>query len=116
RLELLIALIDGWIDEVSAQAAEAQLPHSQALREMSRRKRATDGPLQRVFAALLGLEVSPRMARDAAQFFRIQGELHGTEYRDGLWESIGSLPLSEELSAPELFKTGRSAPDDLSAL
>jgi len=31
-------------------------------------------------------------------------------------ESIGSLPLSEELSAPELFKTGRSAPDDLSAL
>lgn len=116
RLELLIALIDGWIDEVSAQAAEAQLPHSQALREMSRRKRATDGPLQRVFAALLGLEVSPRMARDAAQFLRIQGELHGTDYRDGLWESIGSLPLSEELTSPELFKAGRSAPDDLSAL
>ncbi|MEY3331361.1 MAG: hypothetical protein RL202_627, partial [Actinomycetota bacterium] len=38
------------------------------------------------------------------------------DYRDGLWESIGSLPLSEELTAPELFKTGRSAPDDLSAL
>jgi putative hydrolase len=116
RLELMIALIEGWIDEVSAQAATAQLPHSQALREMSRRKRATDGPLQRVFAALLGLEVSPRMARDAAQFFRIQGELHGSDYRDGLWESIGSLPLSEELESPELFKAGRSAPDDLSAL
>jgi putative hydrolase len=116
RLELLIALIDGWIDEVSTQAADAQLPHSQALREMSRRKRATDGPLQRAFAALLGLEVSPRMARDAAQFFRIQGELHGTDYRDGLWESIGSLPLGEELDRAEHFKAGRSAPDDLSAL
>lgn len=116
RLELLIALIEGWIDEVSAAAASAQLPHSQALREMSRRKRATEGPLQRVFASLLGLEVSPRMARDAAQFFRVQGELHGSDYRDGLWESIGSLPLGEELASPELFKTGRSAPDDLSAL
>lgn len=116
RLELLIALIEGWIDEVSAQAAEGQLPHSQALREMSRRRRATEGPLQRVFAALIGLEVSPRMARDAAQFFRIQGELHGNEYRDGLWESIGSLPLIEELESPEQFKVGRSAPDDLSAL
>ena len=116
RLELLIALVEGWIDEVSAQAADAQLPHSQALREMSRRRRATEGPLQRIFAALLGLEVSPRMARDAAHFFKVQGGIHGNEYRDGLWESIGSLPLAEELSSPEVFKDGRSAPDDLSAL
>jgi putative hydrolase len=116
RLELLIALVEGWIDEVSAQAADAQLPHSQALREMSRRRRATEGPLQRIFAALLGLEVSPRMARNAAHFFKVQGEIHGNEYRDGLWESIGSLPLAEELSSPEVFKDGRSAPDDLSAL
>ena len=116
RLELLIALVEGWIDEVSAQAADAQLPHSQALREMSRRRRATEGPLQRIFAALLGLEVSPRMARDAAHFFKVQGEIHGNEYRDGLWESVGSLPLAEELSSPEVFKDGRSAPDDLSAL
>jgi hypothetical protein len=33
-----------------------------------------------------------------------------------LWESIGSLPLGEELDRPEHFKAGRSAPDDLSAL
>lgn len=116
KLELLIALIEGWIDEISAQAAGSQLPHIQALREMSRRRRATEGPLQKVFASLLGLEVSPRLARDAAHFFRVQGELHGIDYRDGLWESLGSLPLTEELSAPESFKAGRSAPDDLSAL
>ncbi len=116
KLELLIALIEGWIDEVSASAAGAQLPHIQALREMSRRRRATEGPLQRIFASLLGLEVSPRLARDAATFFRIQGELHGVEYRDSLWESLGSLPLTEELATPENFKVGRSAPDDLSAL
>jgi len=116
KLELLIALIEGWIDEISAQAAGSQLPQIQALREMSRRRRATEGPLQKVFASLLGLEVSPRLARDAAHFFRVQGELHGIDYRDGLWESLGSLPLTEELSTPESFKAGRSAPDDLSAL
>lgn len=116
KLELMIALIEGWIDEVSALAAGSQLPHIQSLREMSRRRRATQGPLQRVFASLLGLEVSPRLARDAATFFRVQGELHGIEYRDGLWESLGSLPLAEELATPEEFKLRRSAPDDLSAL
>lgn len=116
KLELLIALIEGWIDEISAEVADRQLPQSQALREMSRRKRATEGPFQKVFASLLGLEVSPRLARDAASFFRVQGELHGNEYRDSLWESLGTLPLAEELSAPERFKEGRSAPDDLSSL
>lgn len=116
KLELMIALIEGWIDEVSALAAGSQLPHIQSLREMSRRRRATQGPLQRVFASLLGLEVSPRLARDAATFFRVQGELHGIEYRDGLWESLGSLPLAEELATPEEFRLRRSAPDDLSAL
>ncbi len=116
KLELLIALIEGWIDEVSAAAAGNQLPHIQALREMSRRRRATEGPLQRVFASLLGLEVSPRLARDAATFFHTQGALHGVEYRDSLWESLGSLPLADELASPESFKAGRSAPDDLSAL
>jgi putative hydrolase len=116
RLELLIALIEGWVDEITASAAAGQLPNSQALREMSRRRRATEGPFQKVFAALLGLEVSPRLARDAAHFFRVQRELHGVDYRDGLWESIGSLPLTEELQSPEAFKSGRSAPDDLSAL
>lgn len=116
RLELLIALIEGWVDEISSSASNGQLPNSQALREMSRRKRATAGPFQRVFASLLGLEVSPRLARDAANFFRVQGELHGIDYRDGLWESLGSLPLAEELLTPENFKIGRSAPDDLSAL
>lgn len=116
RLELLIALIEGWVDEVSAAAAGSQLPHIQALREMSRRRRATEGPLQRVFASLLGLEVSPRLARDAAHFFRIQGELHGVDYRESLWESLSSLPLTEELATPENFKAGRSAPDDLSSL
>lgn len=116
KLELIVALIEGWIDEISAQAAGTQLPNIQALREMSRRRRATEGPLQKIFASLIGLEVSPRLSRDAAHFFRIQGELHGIEYRDGLWESLGSLPLAEELTSPESFRVGRSAPDDLSAL
>ena len=112
----MVALIEGWIDEISAQAAGAQLPNIQSLREMSRRRRATEGPLQKIFASLIGLEVSPRLSRDAANFFRIQGDLHGIEYRDGLWESLGTLPLAEELAAPENFRAGRSAPDDLSAL
>ena len=69
RLETIAALIEGWIDEVSASAALDHLPALPALRESARRGRATGGPMQKAFAALIGLEISPRASRDAAAFF-----------------------------------------------
>jgi putative hydrolase len=116
RLETIAALIEGWIDEVSASAALEHLPSLPALRESARRGRATGGPMQKAFAALIGLEISPRASRDAATFFNHIATNEGISQRDELWSSPESLPTIEEIANPSEFRKGRSAPDDLSTL
>ncbi len=116
RLETIAALIEGWIDEVSASAALEHLPSLPALRESARRGRATGGPMQKAFAALIGLEISPRSSRDAATFFNYIATNESISQRDELWSSPELLPTIEEISNPSEFRKGRSAPDDLSTL
>ncbi|MEI7797700.1 MAG: zinc-dependent metalloprotease [Actinomycetes bacterium] len=116
RLETIAALIEGWIDEVSASAALEHLPALPALRESARRGRATGGPMQKAFAALIGLEISPRASRDAATFFDYIATNESISQRDELWSSPESLPTIEEITNPTSFRKGRSAPDDLSTL
>ena len=116
RLETIAALIEGWIDEVSASAALEHLPSLPALRESARRGRATGRPMQKAFAALIGLEISPRSSRDAATFFNYIATNESISQRDELWSSPELLPTIEEISNPSEFRKGRSAPDDLSTL
>ena len=116
RLETIAALVEGWIDEVSASAALEHLPALPALRESARRGRATGGPMQKAFAALIGLEISPRASRDAATFFNYIATNESISQRDELWISPESLPTIEEITNPSAFRKGRSAPDDLSTL
>ena len=116
RLETIAALIEGWIDEVSASAALEHLPSLPALRESARRGRATGGPMQKAFAALIGLEISPRASRDAATFFNYIATNESISQRDEMWSSPESLPTIDELTNPSEFRKGRSAPDDLSTL
>ncbi len=59
RLETSLALVEGWVDEVSAAAALAHLPHAVALREMMRRRRAAGGPAEQRLATLVGLQLRP---------------------------------------------------------
>ena len=116
RLETISALVEGWIDEVSASAALEHLPSLPALRESARRGRATGGPMQKAFAALIGLEISPRASRDAATFFNYIATHESISQRDELWSSPELLPTIEEIINPSEFRKGRSAPDDLSTL
>ena len=66
RLETALALVEGWVATVVAAAADSRLVHSAALAEAIRRRRASGGPSERTFAALVGLELRPRMLREAA--------------------------------------------------
>lgn len=69
RLETLLALIEGWVDEVTGQVAATWLPSHAQLVEALRRRRATTGPAERFFQSLLGLELRPRRVRDAANLW-----------------------------------------------
>jgi len=114
KLEVALALIDGWVDEVVTTAAVERLPNLEKLRETLRRHRATNAPTKQLFSSLLGLEVSPRLAREASAFWRSISELSDISTRDKIWSGI--LPTQEELLNPQLYLASVEVPDDLSGL
>ncbi len=116
KLEMALALIEGWIDYVTTKAVGDRLPSYPALSETLRRRRALKSPTQQLFATLLGLEVSPRKARECAQFwFEVESEI-GLANRDQRWEDPAFLPRAEELADVKKFLDSTSVPDDLSGL
>jgi putative hydrolase len=116
RLEGLLALIEGWVDEVVDAAAGDHLPAAAALRETVRRRRATGGPAEQTFASLVGLELRPRRLRDAATLWRAVLEARGLAGRDAVWEHPDYLPEPEDLDDPTGFAARSASPLDLSAL
>jgi putative hydrolase len=118
RLETLLALVEGWVATVVADAAQNRLPDSGALAEAIRRRRATGGPAERTFATLVGLELRPRRLREAATMWRALTEERGVGGRDQIWEHPDLLPTAEDLEDPEGFVRGRPELDlsDLSGL
>ena len=109
RLETALALVEGWVDEVTAAAARPHLPHTAALREMMRRRRAAGGPAEDTFATLVGLELRPRRSRDAAQLWaRIAAE-GGTSAREEIWDHPDLLPIPEDLDNPDGYRARLAA-------
>ena len=114
KLETALALIDGWSEEVVTLAAGDRLPNIGALQETLRRRRATSAPAQQLFSSLFGLQVSPRLAREASAFWKQVRELKDVEARDRVWSRI--LPTADDLLTPESFLKSLEVPDDLSGL
>ncbi|MFK0250477.1 zinc-dependent metalloprotease [Amycolatopsis azurea] len=100
RLETLLALVEGWVDVVVAEAIGDRLPGADALRETLRRRRATGGPAEQTFATLVGLELRPRRMRAASALWKLVGDQHGIEKRDGLWSHPDLMPTAEDLDEP----------------
>lgn len=103
RLETLLALVEGWVDVVVAEAVGDRLPGAGALRETLRRRRATGGPAEQTFATLVGLELRPRRMRAASSLWKLVGDQHGADKRDGLWSHPDLMPNAEDLDDPMEF-------------
>ncbi|MFW5472178.1 zinc-dependent metalloprotease [Knoellia sp. CPCC 206450] len=100
RLETLLALIEGWVDVVTAAAVSPHLPQAEALGEAIRRRRASGGPAEKTFAALVGLELRPRRLRDAANLFAALEASGGAEARDAAWAHPDVAPDAADLDDP----------------
>jgi putative hydrolase len=111
RLETALALVEGWVATVVAAAAGPRLTHADALAEAIRRRRATGGPSERTFATLVGLELRPRMLREAAELWSGLTSVRGVEGRDALWAHPDLLPTAEDLEDPETFVGGQDELD-----
>lgn len=97
RLETFLALVEGWVDVVSERACGPHLPQTSALSEAVRRRRATGGPAEKVFASLVGLELRPRRLRDAANLWAALESAHGSKGRDDAWAHPDVAPTAADL-------------------
>jgi putative hydrolase len=115
RLETALALVEGWVATVVSAAAESRLVHAAALAEAIRRRRASGGPAERTFATLVGLELRPRMLREATALWNEITRARGIDGRDALWAHPDLLPTSDDLENPDAFlsETGGSGDLDL---
>ncbi len=99
-LETTLALVEGWVDEVVAQATADRMPDAVALRESIRRRRGTGGPAEQTFGALVGLELRPRRLRDAAALWGALRAAEGAAARDAVWAHPDLVPDSGDLDDP----------------
>ncbi len=99
RLETVLALVEGWVDVVTAGATRL-LPKADAIAETVRRRRAAGGPAESAFATLVGLELRPRRLRDAAAMWQAVTDAVGQEARDHLWSHPDLLPQAADLDDP----------------
>ncbi|MBW4094318.1 MAG: zinc-dependent metalloprotease [Acidobacteria bacterium] len=106
KLETALALVEGWVDELSFEASR-NLPSAAALRETVRRRRATGGPAEHAFGSLVGLELRPRRLREAAALWSALKEQRGIEGRDAIWKHPDLLPTAADLDDPAGFGARR---------
>jgi putative hydrolase len=117
RLELVLALVEGWVDHVTSAAADGRLPAAAALQETVRRRRASGGPAERTFETLVGLQLRPRRLRESAALWRTLGERTSIVERDRYWDHPDLTPDADALTDPEGFLTPTGTGDwDISSL
>lgn len=103
RLEVLLALVEGWVSTVVSKSLHDRIPGADALGETLRRRRASGGPAEQTFATLVGLELRPRKLREAAALWeRLTTDL-GVDKRDEVWAHPDLLPDSADLDNPAAF-------------
>ena len=118
RLETLLALVEGWVDEVVAHTMSRWMPSGAALTEVVRRRRAAGGPAESALKALVGLELRPRRTRDAANLWAAIRATRGAPARDESWSHPDLIPTSADLDDPLGYaENGHlpAAPDELDA-
>ena len=108
RLETLLALVEGWVEVVTAQAIAPYLPHADQLREMMRRRSVTGCAGEQMLGELIGLQMRPRRARGTARVFTDVENARGRQGREALWQHPDMVPTAGELDVPESFLAGRA--------
>lgn len=103
RLETLVAVVEGWVDDVVAQTTAGLLPRADALLELVRRRRAAAGPAENALKTLLNLELRPRRVRDAANAWAALRSAKGIEARDAVWAHPDLMPTASDLDDPLAF-------------
>ncbi|NHB85921.1 zinc-dependent metalloprotease [Tessaracoccus sp. HDW20] len=75
------------------------------------RRRAASTPVTGVFAELIGLDLAPRLVRDARNLWAVVEHNRGQAGRDRIWGHPDLLPTRAHLADPLSFTGGDDAGD-----
>ena len=99
RIEVSLALIEGWADATALEATK-RLPSILLVFELYNRQRATSRASAKTFEALLGLELRPKLRREATLMWQAVSASLGKQASDDLWSHPDQLPSAEEIQEP----------------
>lgn len=107
RLEVLLALVEGWVDVVATAAVEPWLTASSAkLNEFVRRRRVADNPANQALETLVGMSISPRRIRDAQNLWAAVTDARGPAGREEVWQHPDLMPTAADLDDVMGFAAG----------
>ncbi|EFN93719.1 putative hydrolase [Mobiluncus mulieris FB024-16] len=115
-LEMILAVMEGWVDTVTTRCLAGVLPELAPLREMMNRRRANGGPAEKTFAALIGMELRPKRLREASALWTKLVAKLGEAGAERLWDHPDILPEESDFDDVDGFVarlSGEEPPDEL---
>ncbi len=103
KLEFLLAIAQGWVDEVCHNVLIAYLPQALPLCEMIQRHRVTQGPTEYAFKQLVNFEISPKATREARKLWNFILKNTDMQQRDNYWSHPDIAPHMDDLDNIEDF-------------
>lgn len=100
RLQAVVAFTEAWADTVVRAAGTDKLTALPRIEEAVRRRRAEQGPGERMLQQLIGLDLKPADVRVGQSFCDAVIAARGQEGLDRAWEAPANLPTPAELSEP----------------
>ncbi len=106
HLEFILALIEGWVSFTAELVIANRLENAGRLIETMNRRRASGGPAEKTFSNLVGLELRPRLIRDATTFWKY---IHANRIEiNSVWTHLDFLPDRDDLINPALYVEKRT--------
>lgn len=102
-VQATMALVEGYAEHVMDAAAGELVPGVDAMRAAMERRRRDRGPLARVLAWLLGMEMKLRQYREGKRFADAVVAAEGIAGLNRAWSEPAALPSGEEIAAPEAW-------------
>jgi putative hydrolase len=95
-----MAVLEGYAEHVMDVVGKPLIPSLPSLREAMTRRRATQSPIARLFARLLGLDLKMRQYELGKRFCDAVVEEGGVAALNRVWEAPELLPDLKELEGP----------------
>jgi putative hydrolase len=100
RLQALVAFVEAYAEVVIGAAGETRLTALGRIEEAMRRRRAERGPGERMLNQLIGLDLLPRLVRDARAFCDAVIAARDQAGLDRVWRDPRHLPTPEDFEDP----------------